>query len=397
MSKNVQIPIPKRKIPHINFISIDSLNDDKRVEVENISFHIKSLIESPSSPSKSPTQVKSPTPVEDEIYDYNASMSDVLRCGCSVVLGCGCVLERVREQAALRTFRTAGSFRINYELSELIHDGDNASVHRAISYADHQIYAIKIYKTLRIETEYRILSQLNHPNIIKVYESYACPQAFIMDYNPQDLFSLLNIHKNYIEEPEAVSYTTNIANALSYIHSKGIMHRDIKPENVVIDEHNVAKLIDFDLCTTDQQSSQSCGTIEYMAPEVLKKQLYDFKVDIWSLGILFYEMLYSYTPFVASDMNSVKNRILMENIVFTDNRISTPSKTLLLWMLEKNPNRRPDYSGLLETLQILKEGYCNNRYVRRIKYLEDKIEDMKFLYYDKNIKKYREDRRRKSG
>lgn len=396
MKKNVQIPIPRKKIPHINFISID--NDRKNLETDmyDLSFgeddndNDNGLLLSDDNLLSDKKFIDSPEPnlsnkiLQDvDLYIQNLELPDNIQMRSDILF-------------QMRPVLCRPSFRIDYELSELIHKGENASVFRAISYSNHQIYAIKICKTIRDDLEYNILQNLNHPNIIKVYQSYDNPPAFVMEYIPQDLFSLLNVHKGFIEESEAITYTTHIANALSYIHSKGIMHRDIKPENIVIDEHNIAKLIDFDLCTMERQSNQGCGTIEYMAPEVLRGQLYDFKIDVWSLGIVFYEMLYSYTPFVTSDMNMIKNRILMENVVFTDSRISTPTKTLVLWMLEKNPVRRPSYDGLLESLHILKESYRNNRYIKRIKYLEDKIEDMKFLYYDKNIKKYRDGGRRKS-
>lgn len=91
-----------------------------------------------------------------------------------------------------------------------------------------------------------------------------------------------------------------MAKAIDYLHQKGIVHRDIKPENVLLDENFNVKLCDFGLsCQIDSNELRTsvCGTEEYMSPEVFLRKGYSKKVDIWCMGILFYEMLMGLPPF----------------------------------------------------------------------------------------------------
>ena len=106
--------------------------------------------------------------------------------------------------------------------------------------------------------------------------------------------------KQRFGEELAKLYILQIAMAISYLHKEGIIYRDLKPENIMIERSGYLKLIDFGIAKIvegGQRSKTFCGTMQYMAPEILMQNQYDFAVDWWALGILTYEMLFGFTPF----------------------------------------------------------------------------------------------------
>ena len=114
-----------------------------------------------------------------------------------------------------------------------------------------------------------------------------------------ELYKILRYHRNF-REPIIKFYITQIVIGVGKLHEKGIMHRDIKAENIMMCENGYLKLIDFGLAhklKPGQVAQTVCGTVEYMAPEVLQEQDYGLWVDWWSVGILMYEMLFGVTPF----------------------------------------------------------------------------------------------------
>ena len=105
--------------------------------------------------------------------------------------------------------------------------------------------------------------------------------------------------KKKIEEKEALKYFKQAAEAVHYLHSQHIFHRDIKPENILLDSNFNFKLCDFGWCSEEfvGQRKTFCGTFEYMAPEILFKKPYDYRIDIWSLGVLLFELTHGSAPF----------------------------------------------------------------------------------------------------
>jgi len=103
-----------------------------------------------------------------------------------------------------------------------------------------------------------------------------------------------------MDERNAFKYFIQTVSAINFLHSNELVHRDIKPENLLLDEFNNIKLCDFGWCVRiedDEQRKTFCGTYEYMAPEVINEEYYNKSIDIWSLGILLYELLHGYSPF----------------------------------------------------------------------------------------------------
>ena len=147
-----------------------------------------------------------------------------------------------------------------------------------------------------IYDEINIHSKLLHQNIIKVYNVYEDEETIniIMEYAQKgNLYQLIKNEKNGFSESKAFDYFIQMINAVYYLHSNNIIHRDIKPENILISEDDQLKLCDFGWARelTLENRSTFCGTMEYMAPEIVGSENYDYSVDIWSLGNYYLDIL----------------------------------------------------------------------------------------------------------
>ena len=157
----------------------------------------------------------------------------------------------------------------------------------------------------RIQREIKILSMLEHPNIIKTYTISETPKKYyiIMEYcEGGELFDYI-VEKERLKESEASIFFYQLINALEYIHSKGIAHRDLKPENLLLSQNKKSiKIIDFGLSNFFENGNNCletpCGSPSYASPEIIRGEVYDgFKIDIWACGIILFAMLCGYLPF----------------------------------------------------------------------------------------------------
>ena len=122
-----------------------------------------------------------------------------------------------------------------------------------------------------------------------------------MDYSPNgNLYQKLKVAK-YFDEKTAYNYFRQTCSAVNFLHSNNLIHRDLKPENLLLDEKNNIKLCDFGWCAELNLGNRVtfCGTFEYMAPEIVNELPYNSSIDIWSLGVLLYELLHGYSPFAV--------------------------------------------------------------------------------------------------
>ena len=156
----------------------------------------------------------------------------------------------------------------------------------------------------RIQREIKILSIMDHPNIIKTYKITETAKNYyiIMEYcEGGELFDYI-VEKERLDESEASIFFYQLINSLEYIHSKGIAHRDLKPENLLLTKNKKIKIIDFGLSNYfggDTSPLQTpCGSPSYASPEIIKGELYNgFRIDIWASGIILFAMLCGYLPF----------------------------------------------------------------------------------------------------
>lgn len=129
--------------------------------------------------------------------------------------------------------------------------------------------------------------------------------------------------ERHFSEARARFYSAEMASALGYLHAAGVVYRDLKPENILLDSEGHLVLTDFGLCKeglvdSDQTTATFCGTPEYLAPEVIRKEAYGRSVDWWCLGAVLYEMLYGLPPFYSRDTAVMYDAILNKPLHFRD-------------------------------------------------------------------------------
>jgi serine/threonine protein kinase len=212
---------------------------------------------------------------------------------------------------------------------------------------------IKFNKNLnkeQIESEINIMKNLEHKNIVKLYD-YLYDKYdnvyLIMEYcSKGNLSDFLN--NKPMKEKYVKIYMRQISEATNYLYQHKIIHRDIKPQNIMIDDNKNIKLTDFGFakifktgCEDDFMSQTICGSPIYMAPEIIKCNKYSIKTDLWSIGVVFYEMLIGRLPYKASTHIELINKIESEPIYIPLNmNISEECKDFLFKLLQSNPKKR---------------------------------------------------------
>lgn len=161
-----------------------------------------------------------------------------------------------------------------------------------------------------------------HPNIIAIYDHFKVGDSIyiVMEFAPNsDLFKLLKYSRASLDDHQKRKLLYQVCSAIQHIHSKNMLHRDIKPENILLDNQMNAKLCDFGwACHIDDVKSRyaNAGTFEYMSPECLRQQLQGKPADIWSLGILAYELYHGKEPFSGKSKEELLNAIYNGKAIF---------------------------------------------------------------------------------
>lgn len=143
-------------------------------------------------------------------------------------------------------------------------------------------------------------------------------------------------------EDQARLYTAEIVSAVSHLHKNGIVHRDLKPENILMKADGHIVLTDFGLAKEIDESSRTnslCGTMEYMAPEIIQAKGHDKNADWWSIGILLYEMLTGQPPFTHPNRQKLQQKIINEKVKLPP-MVTTEAHSLLKGLLQKDPSKR---------------------------------------------------------
>jgi p70 ribosomal S6 kinase len=218
-----------------------------------------------------------------------------------------------------------------------------------------QIYAMKVLKKATItrnakdishtKAERNILECVKHNFIVDLIYAFQTHNKLylILEYlGGGELFMLLEKEGIFMEEC-ASFYLGEITLALEHLHSHGIIYRDLKPENILLNRRGHVKLTDFGLCKESVEEGvvthTFCGTIEYMAPEILTRSGHDKAVDWWSLGALMYDMLTGGPPFTADSRKKTIEKILKGKLTFQP-FLSANAKDLLKRLLRRNANQR---------------------------------------------------------
>uniref|UniRef100_A0A673X388 Serum/glucocorticoid regulated kinase family member 3 n=1 Tax=Salmo trutta TaxID=8032 RepID=A0A673X388_SALTR len=190
-----------------------------------------------------------------------------------------------------------------------------------------------------------LLKNVKHPFLVGLHYSFQTTDKlyFVLDFvNGGELFFHLQKERTF-PEPRAKFYIAEMASALGYLHSLNIVYRDLKPENILLDFEGHIVLTDFGLCkegiSQAETTSTFCGTPEYLAPEVLRKQPYDNTVDWWCLGSVLYEMLFGLPPFYSRDTHEMYDNILHKPLMMRPGASNT-AWSLLQALLEKDGTHR---------------------------------------------------------
>ena len=207
-----------------------------------------------------------------------------------------------------------------YELVELIGSGGMAVVYKAMCHRLNRYVAVKIMRPelaknekfrRRFQTESQAIAKLSHPNIVGVYD---VSRTDHIEYIVMELIDGITL-KQYLQDhgpidaAQAVDFSLQIARALSHAHGKGIVHRDIKPQNILVVDNGVVKVADFGIANLQSEvpdvENEAIGSMHYISPEQARGLPVDGRSDIYSLGIVMYEMLSGKLPFDGDDDRTV--------------------------------------------------------------------------------------------
>lgn len=207
-----------------------------------------------------------------------------------------------------------------YELVELIGSGGMAVVYKAMCHRLNRYVAVKIMRPelaknekfrRRFQTESQAIAKLSHPNIVGVYD---VSRTDHVEYIVMELVDGITL-KQYLQDHgpldavQAVDFSLQIARALAHAHGKGIVHRDIKPQNILVVNDGVIKVADFGIANLQSEvpdvENEAIGSVHYISPEQARGLPVDGRSDIYSLGIVMYEMLSGKLPFDGDDDRTV--------------------------------------------------------------------------------------------
>ncbi|KAL6008014.1 Serine/threonine-protein kinase Aurora-3 [Asimina triloba] len=228
-----------------------------------------------------------------------------------------------------------------------------------------QLEKYNLHHQLRREIE--IQSILSHPNVLRLFGWFHDHDRIflILEYAAGgELFKELR-KADFFSEKRAATYIASLANALAYCHEKHVIHRDIKPENLLLDLEGRLKIADFGWSVQSRTKRRTmCGTLDYLAPEMVTNKAHDYTVDNWTLGILCYEFLYGVPPFEAESQEDTFRRIVEIDLNFPPTPpVSAQAKDLICRLLVKDSLRRLSIQKILDHPWIVRNadpsGTCN--------------------------------------
>ena len=280
------------------------------------------------------------------------------------------VKERIINRLSNRTKFT--NINNDYSISERILGKGATGIVREAQDKNGKKYAIKTVWKSDIEQnecfkkEIDITLELNHETIVKcidIYEDNSSIHLVLEEITGGDLFDHI-IHSNgrKLTEDEAMDLLSQMLEGLHYLHDEiGIVHRDIKPENFLLyndGNRNRIKLIDFGFatyCKNGETMNEQLCTPQYAAPEIFENKAYTNKVDLWSIGVVLYNMVKGTQPFSDKDIENVKEQVLHKEINYNGFR-NNELKSLCEELLERDPNKRLTAFQAINQLKIIQSG-----------------------------------------
>lgn len=237
-----------------------------------------------------------------------------------------------------------------YRLDELIAEGGFAQVYRAYDTELQRTVAIKIPKPSKLESkdaflaEARRVARLKHDSIVPVHdvgvEGNTC---YIVTEYVEGGSLADKLVSGKVPREQAIRWVAEISAALEYAHLNGIIHRDIKPANILIDHHGRAKLADFGIAQSSMKTGEfapSLGTLRYMSPEQLEGKPSDHRSDLYSLGVVLYEVMTGRIPYSSSEPNVLRKEIVLATPSDWPSDIPADVQKICQKVLSKSPHQR---------------------------------------------------------
>ena len=191
---------------------------------------------------------------------------------------------------------------------------------------------------------FQVATEKRHPFLIAMHSCFQTETRvyFVMDYVPGgDL--MLHIQRLLFSQARAKFYAAEVLLALEYFHANNMVYRDLKLDNILLGVDGHIKIADYGLCKVleafNGRTNTFCGTPEFMAPEILKEQMYGRSVDWWAYGVLIYEMLLAEAPFQGQDEDEIFEAVLKENLVIPDD-LDIIVADLIRQLLIRDPTKR---------------------------------------------------------
>ena len=283
-----------------------------------------------------------------------------------------------------------------YTVRELIGTGGMANVYKAVvgpggPVPEGTVVAVKVLRqelmhdpdlVRRFKNESKAISLLNHPNIVKVYDVSVSEnlQYIVMEYvDGMTLREYLNERGGKLTSRETVHFISQILKALDHAHHNGVVHRDIKPQNIMLLDNGQLRMMDFGIARISRAENQltggkAMGSVHYISPEQAKGDETDFTSDIYSVGVMMYEMLSGHLPFDADDVVEVAIKQISDKPQSLQ-ELAPNVPHGLVEITERAMAKRPDnrYASAAEMLSALNAYVENPAIVFNYTYLPDEI------------------------
>ena len=283
-----------------------------------------------------------------------------------------------------------------YTVRELIGTGGMANVYKAVvgpggPVPEGTVVAVKVLRqelmhdpdlVRRFKNESKAISLLNHPNIVKVYDVSVSDtlQYIVMEYvDGMTLREYLNERGGKLTSRETVHFISQILKALDHAHHNGVVHRDIKPQNIMLLDNGQLRMMDFGIARISRAENQltggkAMGSVHYISPEQAKGDETDFTSDIYSVGVMMYEMLSGHLPFDADDVVEVAIKQISDKPQSLQELAPTVPHGLVE-ITERAMAKRPAnrYASAAEMLAALNAYVENPAIVFNYTYLPDEI------------------------